>query len=78
VQTGQTAGQVTGFKGRSGRSFRAELALVQNEEGHWRVEFDGAWATEGAKPPESEDAAAAAAAAPAADATDAVGGAEAA
>ncbi len=70
VQTGQTAKQVTGFKGRSGRSFRAKLALVQNEEGRWRVEFDETWAKEGAKPPEGEDAAAA----PVADAATAVGG----
>ncbi len=76
VQTGQTAKQVTGFKGRSGRSFRAKLALMQNEEGRWRVEFDEAWAKEGAKPPEAEEAAAATVTA--ADATDAVGGAEAA
>jgi DNA topoisomerase-3 len=55
VQTGRTAKQVTGFKGRSGRSFRAKLALMQNEEGKWRVEFDEAWAKEGAKPPEAED-----------------------
>ncbi|CAA9499632.1 MAG: DNA topoisomerase III [uncultured Solirubrobacteraceae bacterium] len=74
VQTGQTAKQVTGFKGRSGRSFRAKLALVQNEEGRWRVEFDEAWAKEGAKPPEGEDAGEAAAAAPVADAARAVGG----
>jgi DNA topoisomerase-3 len=43
---------VTGFKGRSGRSFRAKLALQQSEEGKWRVEFDEPWAQEGAKPPE--------------------------
>ncbi|UTI66575.1 DNA topoisomerase 3 [Paraconexibacter antarcticus] len=55
IQTGVTAKQVTGFKGRSGRSFRAKLALMQNEEGRWRVEFDEAWAKEGAKPPEGED-----------------------
>jgi DNA topoisomerase III len=55
IATGRTAKQVTGFKGRSGRSFRAKLALVQNEEGKWRVEFDEAWAQEGAKPPEAED-----------------------
>src|SRR5436189_3602903 len=55
VATGRTAKQVTGFKGRSGRSFRAKLALLQNEEGKWRVEFDEAWAKEGAKPPEGED-----------------------
>jgi len=54
VATGRTAKQVTGFKGRSGRSFRAKLALEQNAEGKWRVEFDEAWAKEGAKPPEAE------------------------
>jgi DNA topoisomerase-3 len=54
IATGRTAKQVTGFKGRSGRSFRAKLALEQNDEGKWRVEFDEAWAKEGAKPPESE------------------------
>ena len=56
IATGRTAKQVTGFKGRSGRSFRAKLALVQNDEGRWRVEFDEAWAKEGAKPPEAERA----------------------
>ena len=60
ITTGRTAKQVTGFKGRSGRSFRARLALMQNEEGRWRVEFDEPWAKEGAKPPEEEPAAAAA------------------
>jgi DNA topoisomerase-3 len=54
IETGRTAKQVTGFKGRSGRSFRAKLALMQNEEGKWRVEFDEPWAKEGAKPPEAE------------------------
>ncbi|MFL5861854.1 MAG: DNA topoisomerase 3 [Solirubrobacteraceae bacterium] len=58
IKTGQTQRPVTGFKGRSGKSFRAKLALVQNEEGKWRVEFDEPWAREGAKPPEAEDAAA--------------------
>ncbi|HEX4690049.1 MAG TPA: hypothetical protein VH276_05120, partial [Solirubrobacteraceae bacterium] len=48
---------VTGFKGRSGRSFRARLALMQTDEGKWRVEFDEPWARDGAKPPEAEDAA---------------------
>jgi DNA topoisomerase-3 len=66
IATGRTERPVTGFKGRSGKSFRAKLALVQNEEGRWRVEFDEAWAREGAKPPEADDAAAAAAAAAAA------------
>ena len=74
IQTGQTAKQVTGFKGRSGRSFRAKLALMQNEEGRWRVEFDEAWAKEGAKPPEGEDAGEGAAVAPAAGVAPAVAG----
>jgi DNA topoisomerase-3 len=54
IKTGRTEKQVTGFKGRSGKSFRAKLALQQSEEGKWRVEFDEAWAKEGAKPPEAE------------------------
>jgi DNA topoisomerase III len=54
IKTGRTEKQVTGFKGRSGKSFRAKLALTQTEEGKWRVEFDEAWAKEGAKPPEAE------------------------
>jgi DNA topoisomerase-3 len=68
ISTGRTERPVTGFKGRSGRSFRARLALMQSDEGRWRVEFDEPWAREGAKPPEgdeeSREAAAAAAAAP--------------
>jgi DNA topoisomerase-3 len=54
IATGKTAKAVTGFKGRSGRSFRARLALEQTPEGKWRVEFDEPWAREGAKPPEAE------------------------
>ncbi len=54
IATGRTEKPVTGFKGRSGRSFRARLALQQSEEGKWRVEFDEPWAKEGAKPPEAE------------------------
>src|SRR6202011_5084757 len=30
IQSGRTARAVTGFKGRSGKSFRARLALAQN------------------------------------------------
>jgi DNA topoisomerase III len=56
IKTGRTVKPVTGFKGRSGKSFRARLALMQNEEGKWRVEFDEPWAKEGAKPPEAEEA----------------------
>ena len=55
ISTGRTERPVTGFKGRSGRSFRARLALMQTEEGRWRVEFDEPWAREGAKPPEPEE-----------------------
>jgi DNA topoisomerase III len=57
IATGRTAKAVTGFKGRSGKSFRARLALQQSDEGKWRVEFDEPWAKEGAKPPEEESAA---------------------
>ena len=65
IATGRTARPVTGFKGRSGKSFRARLALQQAEDGKWRVEFDEPWARDGAKPPEaSEEAAAGAAATP--------------
>jgi DNA topoisomerase-3 len=57
IKTGRTERPVTGFKGRSGKSFRARLALMQTEEGKWRVEFDEPWAQEGAKPPEADEAA---------------------
>ena len=59
IATGRTARPVTGFKGRSGKSFRARLALQQAEDGKWRVEFDEPWARSGARPPESDDPAAA-------------------
>jgi len=54
IRSGHTSKAVTGFKARSGRSFRAHLALSQDDEGKWRVEFNEAWAQEGAKPPETE------------------------
>ncbi len=54
IHSGYTSRAVTGFKARSGRGFRAHLALGQDEEGKWRVEFNEPWAQEGAKPPESE------------------------
>jgi DNA topoisomerase III len=59
IKTGYTVQAVTGFRGRSGRSFRAHLALQQTDEGRWRVEFDEVWAREGAKPPDAEVEAAA-------------------
>ncbi len=54
IKTGYTERPVTGFRGRSGRSFRAHLALSQTGDGKWRVEFNEEWAKEGAKPPEAE------------------------
>jgi DNA topoisomerase III len=48
---GRTAKPVTGFRGRSGRTFRAKLKLEQDEEGRWRVDFDEDWAKE---PPRGE------------------------
>ena len=48
---GRTAKQVTGFRSRAGRTFRAKLRLEQDAEGKWRVEFDEDWAKE---PPKGE------------------------
>ncbi|HEY7003268.1 MAG TPA: DNA topoisomerase 3 [Gaiellaceae bacterium] len=42
----KTAKPVTGFRGRSGRTFSAKLMLEQGEDGKWRVEFDEDWARE--------------------------------
>jgi DNA topoisomerase III len=54
METGKTAKPVTGFRGRSGRTFSAKLALVKDEDGKWRVEFDEDWARNGAnKAPET-------------------------
>src|SRR4051812_19778708 len=55
IARGKTEKPVTGFKGRSGRSFRARLALVQNEEGRMRVEFDEPWAKEGYKEAQADE-----------------------
>ncbi len=62
IKTGRTQKAVTGFKGRSGKGFRARLALMQSEDGKWRVEFDEPWAGTageaggpGAKPPEADE-----------------------
>jgi DNA topoisomerase-3 len=54
IASGRTQRPVTGFRGRSGRSFRARLALGQTPEGRWRVDFDEPWAREGVRPPESD------------------------
>jgi DNA topoisomerase-3 len=54
IRTGRTERPVTGFRGRSGRSFRARLALQQTPEGRGRVECDEPWARAGARPPEAE------------------------
>jgi DNA topoisomerase-3 len=48
---GKTEKAVPGFKGRSGRTFRAKLKLEQTDEGKWRVDFDEEWAKE--PPPEA-------------------------
>ncbi|MDX6716204.1 MAG: topoisomerase, partial [Baekduia sp.] len=61
IARGKTEKPITGFKGRSGRSFRARLALVQNEEGRMRVEFDEPWAKEGFKEAQADEMAATAA-----------------
>ena len=48
---GRTEKQVTGFRSRAGRTFRAKLRLESVDEGKWRVEFDEEWAKE---PPKGE------------------------
>jgi DNA topoisomerase-3 len=56
IKSGRTEKPVSGFRGRSGRTFRARLALQQDDQGRWRVEFDEPWAREGARAPSgSED-----------------------
>ena len=59
---GRTAKQVPGFKGRSGRNFRAKLKIERREDdpSKWRVDFDEEWAKE---PPKEQDEGAGAAAA---------------
>jgi DNA topoisomerase III len=46
---------VTGFKGRSGRSFRAKLRVEKADDGKWRVEFDEDWARGGTPPPAEDE-----------------------
>jgi DNA topoisomerase-3 len=52
---GRTTKPVTGFKGRSGRSFRAKLRVEKSDDGKWRVEFDEDWATGGTPPPAEDE-----------------------
>src|SRR3954453_18342400 len=52
---GRTEKQVTGFRGRSGRNFRAKLKLEQDDEGKWRVDFDEEWARQPRPQPPAED-----------------------
>ena len=42
----KTAQPVAGFRGRSGRTFKAKLRLEQGDDGKWRVEFDEEWASQ--------------------------------
>jgi DNA topoisomerase III len=49
MEKGRTEKPVTGFKGRSGRSFSAKLRLDQGQDGKWRVEFDEEWANQPAR-----------------------------
>jgi len=51
---GRTEKPVPGFKGRSGRTFRAKLKIERDDGGKWRVEFDEEWAKE--PPPEAQQA----------------------
>jgi DNA topoisomerase III len=55
IATRKTEKQVTGFKGRSGKSFRAKLKMEQDPEtGKWRVDFDEDWAREPRPDPPAE------------------------
>jgi len=66
---GRTEKQVTGFRGRSGRSFRAKLRIEPRGEdapGRWKVEFDEEWADRPRAEPAEEQAADGTEAAPAA------------
>jgi DNA topoisomerase III len=44
MATGRTEKPVPGFRGRSGRTFKAKLKLLQTDAGKWRVDFDEEWA----------------------------------
>ena len=53
---GRTEKQVPGFRGRSGRTFRAKLKIEprEDEPGKWKVDFDEEWAKQ---PSKEQDAA---------------------
>jgi DNA topoisomerase-3 len=51
--SGRTEKPVPGFKGRSGRTFRAKLKIERDDAGKWRVEFDEEWAKE--PPPDAQE-----------------------
>ena len=51
----KTEKPVTGFRGRSGRTFKAKLKLEQGDDGKWRVEFDVDWAREPRPRPPAEE-----------------------
>jgi DNA topoisomerase III len=65
---GRTTKPVTGFRGRSGRSFRAKLRVEKSDEGKWRVEFDEDWAKGGTPPPAEDEGSGNGAVSPDADA----------
>jgi DNA topoisomerase-3 len=54
METRKTAKPVGGFRGRSGRTFSAKLALEQGEDGKWRVEFVEDWARTPRGQPEAD------------------------
>jgi DNA topoisomerase-3 len=55
IEKGKTEKPVSGFRGRSGRTFRAKLRLDQADDGKWRVEFDEDWAREPREPAPATD-----------------------
>jgi DNA topoisomerase III len=54
MATGRTTKQVSGFRSRSGRTFRAKLKLEQGDDGKWRVDFDEDWAKQPSEAQDSE------------------------
>jgi DNA topoisomerase-3 len=54
---GRTEKQVPGFRGRSGRNFRAKLKIEPREDapGKWKVDFDEEWARNPPPPRDGQD-----------------------